>query len=183
MTSELLKRDRAMADNAAREIVERGKKGLLFVGRSHDFTHYEFPPDTNFGREIMGNLLHKRYGDRVFQVWPGPWGMSFLEKIMEGKADRLFGFDLFDSPFANIKSPKEFSDAPEVPMQKIARGFIYFGPAAALHRNTAIKGFVTDEMFRKYKHYYEVDLGHSFNNAGEVDAFLQEHRWPYPRPL
>jgi len=67
--TEVLKRDATMANQVEKEIIEKGQKGLVFVGRCHDFTHHKFPPNINMGRDIMGNLLYEKYGDRVFQVW------------------------------------------------------------------------------------------------------------------
>ncbi|MHC4260266.1 MAG: hypothetical protein ACYSTF_07655 [Planctomycetota bacterium] len=177
--AEAIKRDNVMAEQVRKEIVEKGKKGLVFVGRCHDFTHYEFPPEVNFGRPIMGNLLYKKYGDRVFQVWLASGWLPPFEGVMKPRGHKPAGFDLHASPFANILSPPNW-DAPEVPLSKIARGYIYFGPRAKLHKNTPIKGFVTDEMFKKYKQYYEIDFGRKFKNAEEVDKYFQAHRFPKP---
>jgi hypothetical protein len=180
--TEILKRDRTMAEQVEKEIIEKGQKGLLFVGRCHDFTHYEFPHNVNFGRDIMGNLLYKKHGDRIFQIWPGPGpDMSpVIEKVMEHLGHSPIGFDLYASPFANILSSDRFPDAPGVPMSNIARGYIYLGSRMSLHKNTPIEGFITDEMFRKYMHYYEIDLGRSFKDAEELDKYLQLHRFPEP---
>jgi hypothetical protein len=62
----------------------------------------------------------------------------------------------------------------------MARGYVYFGPAERLHANTPIVGFVTDEMFTKYKNYYEIDIGRKFASAKEVDEWMQQNRWPQP---
>jgi hypothetical protein len=43
-----------------------------------------------------------------------------------------------------------------------------------LHRNTFIEGFVTDEMFLKYKSYYEIDFGKTFNSAKDVNDFFRQ---------
>jgi len=45
---------------------------------------------------------------------------------------------------------------------------------------TAIIGFVTEEMFAKYKNYCEIGFERPFSSAREVDEFLQENRWPQP---
>ena len=181
MLSDVLERDRVMAEQVGKEIIEKGEKGLVFVGRGHDFTHYEFPADVNFGREIMGNLLWKEYGDRVFQVWPSIGMLSFVEGILEDRSgDAPVGFDLFASPFAKVLSPAAFPDAPGVPLERLARGYIYFGPRSELHNNTSIEGYVTDEMFSKHRRYYEIDFGRPFRDGAEVDAYLQAHRWPQP---
>ncbi|HUW19346.1 MAG TPA: ChaN family lipoprotein [Sedimentisphaerales bacterium] len=171
--------DPTMAEQVEKKIIEKGQKGLVFVGRCHDFTHYEFPPEVNFGRPIMGNLLYKKYGDRVFQVWLASGWLPPFEGVMKLRGHKPAGFDLYASPFANILSPPNW-DAPEVPLSKIARGYVYFGPRAKLHKNTPIKGFVTDDMFKKYKQYYEIDFGRKFKNAQEVDEHFQKHRFPKP---
>ncbi len=151
-----------------KEIIEKGVKGLAFVGRCHDFTHHEFPSDKNMGRSIMGNILYKKYGDRIFQVWAGNGFLSPIEEVMALREHEPVGFDLFASPLANILSPPGW-DAPNVPLSNIARGYIYLAPMDDLHANTPIKGFITDEMFEKYKEYYEIDMGRTFKNAQEVD--------------
>lgn len=177
--AEVLKRDKTMAEQVEKEIIDKNQKGLVFVGRCHDFTHYEFPPEVNFGRDIMGNLLYKKYGNRVFQVWLGTGWLPPMEKVMKLREHKPTGFDLYASPFANILSPAGW-DAPEVPLSKIARGYVYFGPRGKLHKNTPIEGFVTDEMFKRYKQYYEVDFGRTFKDAEDVDKYLQAHRFPKP---
>lgn len=181
LLGQVLKRDKVMAEQVEKEIIQRGQKGLVFVGRCHDFTHYEFPPEINYGREIMGNLLYKKYGDRVFQVWEG--GNDFLpaiEEVMKFRGYEHIGFDLYASPFGNLLTPPWWSDAARVPLRKVARGYVYLGPRTRLHRNTPIEGFVTEEMFTRYRRYYEVDFARSFSNAQEVDEYLQAHRFPRP---
>ena len=142
--------DATMATHAETEIIERGEKGLFFVGHGHDYTHYEYPPDIAMGRPIMGNLLYKKYGDRVFQVWPGCGWEPVIEEVMALRQHERIGFDLYASPFANILTPTQFPEG-GVPFSKVARGFVYLGPTSELHRNTTIKGFVTEEMFRAHK--------------------------------
>ena len=125
---ELLKRDATMAEQVEKEIIEKGQKGLVFVGRCHDFTHHKFPPNINWGRDIMGNLLYKKYGDRIFQVWLGSGFLLPIEDVMKLRGHRTCGFNLYESPFANILTPLDWGDAPDVPLSNVARGFIYFGP-------------------------------------------------------
>ena len=127
----------------------------------------------------MGNLLFKKYGDRIFQVWLGSGWLAPMKRVMKARGHKPVGFDLYASPFAHILSPSGW-DAPEVPLSLIARGYVYFGPSEKLHKNTPIKGYVTDDMFKRYKQYYEIDLGRKFKNAQEVDEYLQKHRFPKP---
>jgi len=174
-------RDRVMAEQVEKEIVEKGEKGLVFVGRCHDFTHYAFPSNVDLRSGIMGHLLHQKYGDRIFQVWPHVSALRVMEDVMELRGHKTIGFDLYSSPFAEALCPADFTGAPDVPFSRIARGFVYLGPRDDLHRNTTIEGFVTDEMFKKYKRYYEVDFERTFKDAEDVDKFLQEHLWPDPQ--
>ncbi len=164
-----------------KEIIEKGIKGLAFVGRCHDFTHHEFPPDKNFGPPIMGNILYKKYGDRIFQVWAGTGFLLPIEDVMALREHEPVGFDLYASPFANILSTPGW-DAPNVPLSNIARGYIYLAPVDDLHANTPIKGFITDEMFNKHKEYYEIDLGRTFKSAQEVDDATAKHFSKPARP-
>lgn len=179
--AEVLKRDKTMAQQVEKEIIAKGHKGLVFVGRCHDFTHYEFPPNVNFGRDIMGNLLYKKFGERVFQVGLGPNMLPVIDNVMKLRGHKPIGFDLYASPFANILSPSGWHDAPGVPFSRLARGYIYLGSRANLHKNTPIRGFITDEMFKRYRRYYEIDLGRSFKSAKELDVYLQAHRFPKPQ--
>lgn len=182
LLSQVLKRDGVMAEQVEKEIIEKNQKGLVFVGRCHDFTHYEFPPEVNLGREIMGRLLYKKHDDRVFQVWlSGEQFLRPIEGVMALRKHKRVGFDLYRSPFANVMTPEHWSDAPGVPLQKVARGYVYLGPRAHLHKNTPINGFVTEEMFMRHKRYYEIDFGRKFQNAEEVDKYLQMHRFPDPQ--
>jgi hypothetical protein len=175
--------DATYAQPIDQEILSKGLKGLAYVGRCHDFTHYEgcageTPSDKNLVRPIMGNILYKKYGERVFQVWLEAGFLDPIEDVMALRGDKPVGFDLFASPFANVLSRPGW-DAPNVPLAKIARGYVYLGSSVKLHKDTPIKGFVTDEMFKKYQHYYEVDFGRKFADADEVDQYFAEHRFPY----
>jgi hypothetical protein len=175
-------RDPHMARIVKTEILGRGRKGLVFVGRSHDFTHHQFGPDMNGGRDIMGRLLYEEFGDRVFQVWLDRSMLGFVRAIDEEAGLRFVGFDLYDSPFASVLStgPNSVPDAPGVTLDRIARGYVDFGPRSELHTNETIAGFVTPEMFDRYQDYYELDYERPFATAAEVDEYLRAHRWPRP---
>jgi uncharacterized iron-regulated protein len=172
------KRDVEMAENVEREILARGIKGLVFVGRGHDETHFGTPPDQPYRRPITGKVLYDKYGEKVHQVSPD-WGeFPAVTKAMDPARPLPIGFEMAASPFASILIHDMGPDP--VKMEKMARGYMYFGPPERLHRNTAIAGFVTEEMFAKYKNYYEIDIGRTFASATELDEWLQENRWPQP---
>lgn len=165
-------RDVVMAENAERQTLIKGIKALLFVGLGHDETHFGLPPDTPYRRPIMAQVLHQKYGDRVYQVCPD-WGVfTPINKAMKNKFSCPVAFDIPTSPFANILI-KVVGPVP-TRLQTNARGYIYFGPRETLHRNTFIEGFVTDEMFTKYKSYYEIDFGKTFNSANDVNTYFRQ---------
>ncbi len=173
-----MKRDLEMAENVEREILAKGIKGLAFVGRGHDESHFGTPPDKPYNRPIMGKVLYEKHGDRVLQVALDWGGFPAVTKAIDPGRTLPVGFDMFSSPFASILVRGMGPDP--VKMEKLARGYVYFGPAERLRRNTAIVGFVTAEMFAKYGRYCEIDLGRPFSSAREVDEYLQENRWPPP---
>lgn len=167
-----LVRDVEMAQNAERETLAKGVKALLFVGSGHAETHIGLPPDPPYRRPIMGQILFKKYGNRVHHVCLDSGLIAPLNRGLRNRPYPVVGFDMPESPFANIL----FQEMGPVPtrISAFARGFIYFGPRESLHRNTFIEGFVTDEMFAKYRRYYEIDFGRTFGSAAEVNAYFRQ---------
>ena len=176
-------RDRIMADNAERATLARGVKGVLFVGSGHDQTHLGAPPDEPYRRPIMARLLHGRYPDRVFQVAGDGGQFPAAQRAMEALQHKVSGFDLYASPLASVLSADMGS--PERTMGSLARGYVYFGSCPQLHGNTPIKGYVTDEMYAKYRTYFEIDFGVKLATAREFDEYLQGRNWRIrcPAPL
>ena len=178
---EWLKVDPAMAEYAEKDIIAPGKKALLFVGNGHDYTHCQRLRYVGFENTTMGYILHNKYGANVFQVMPH-WRFSIFEDLMRERGDRAVGFNVYQSPFARMVTPPG-CDASGKPLWKAAEGYVYLGSADNLHANTTIKNFITDDMFRKYREYYEVSEEREFKDAQELDEFLQKNRWPEPRAL
>ena len=175
---EWLKVDPAMAEYVEKEIIGPGKKALLFVGNGHDYTHCQRPRYVGFENTTMGYILHNKYGANVFQVMPH-WRFSIFEDLMRERGNNAVGFTVYQSPFARMITPPG-CDVSGKPLWKAAEGYVYLGSADNLHANTTIKGFVTDDMFRKYREYYEVSEERKFKDAQELDEFLQKNRWPEP---
>jgi hypothetical protein len=176
-------RDEIMAENAERATFQAGVKGLLFVGRGHAETHFGLPPDPPFPRPIMAQVLHRKYAERLFQV-TGDWGVfGVVQKAMAPLGHRAVGFDMYASPFASILSTDVATTY--LPMSVRARGYVYFGNCQQLHRNTSLRGFVTEATFEKHRHYFEVDFNREFKSAQEVDDYLAERNWKLrcPEPL
>jgi len=180
MLKKTVEADKLMAQHVEKEILQKGHKGFLFVGMGHDWTQYQYPPEATFGISCksVGTHLKEKYGDQVFQVRAqASSDPHVIDQVMKRRNHVSIGFDMQDSPFANILVPV-YKGAPDVPWWRLASGYVYIGPRAGFHSNTPIKGYVNEKMFDKYKNYYEVDYGRSFNSAEEVDEYLQQHRWP-----
>lgn len=185
MLKEHCDHDKNMAQHAAAEILQKGQKGFLFFGMGHDWTDYHYPPEVTFGIDYkpMGYCLKEEYGDKIFQIRAqASSDPSILHRIMKCRNHASVGFDVQGSPFAGILVPVG-KGAPDVPWSKLAGGYVYLGSRSSFHRNTAIKGYVTEAMLRTYRQYYEVCFGKGrrFNSAEEVDKYLQQRRWPKPR--
>jgi hypothetical protein len=176
-------RDLIMAENAERETLARGVKAVLFVGGGHDQTHLGAPPEQPYRRPIMAKVLHDKYPGRVFQVAGDGGQFSVAQRAMEALQHKVSGFDLYASPLASVLSADMGS--PERTMASLARGYVYFGSCQQLHGNTPIKGYVTDEMYARYRTYFEVDFGVKLATAREFDEYLQGRNWKIrcPAPL
>ena len=170
-------RDRIMAQHLSEEIMEKNIKGLVFVGRCHDYTRHTLRGNDPMSKYIMGNELYKEYGDRIFQVWLYSGWFDIIEKILPASHNEMIGFNIDGSPFANVLQHTGWRSDPQAPFSEIAQGFIYIVPAESLHTNSTIHGFVTDAMFERYHASYKLNFGDTLHTASELDAYLQEHRW------
>lgn len=178
--------DLAMAEQVRDQMIAKNCKGFVFVGTGHDFTHYHFPSEVTLGRKFtpMGNHLHEWFGDRVFQVEPtNSLTPSIVELAAADRVSQKIGFDVVNSPFADINAKMGTvmgKTVPDVHWVDRARGYIHLGKNSDFHANTTIKSFVTPSMFKEYKKIYEIENGKKFETAEDVDEYLQKHRWPQP---
>ena len=173
----VIMRDKVMAKHVSDEIMDKDLKGFVFVGRCHDYTHHTLNSDNPIAKYIMGNELHKKYGNKVFQVWLYSGWFEIMDEILNKEAREMIAFSIYNSPFANILQHTGWQNDQPAPFSDIARGFIYLVPANKLHKNTTIKGFVNEEMFREYNDSYKLNFGDNFKTAKELDNYLQENRW------
>jgi len=189
-----------MAEIIEEEIIKKGKKGIVWVGGFHSFTHYMMPwvnKDMEITYELprMGYLLHEEYKEKIFQILchytfdspertyqkynkkhtgGEPHIDNFIETIMEERGNQAVGFDVFVSPFANLRDKNAylFHWQQQVRFSDICRGYIYIKPCDTLSRCTWIKDFVSTEIFRKHKIYYESVYKREFKDIDEFNNFL-----------
>jgi len=163
-----LKRDELMALNIEKEIIERGERGIVWVGLMHSYTHYQQPIILRgklvrkFSR--MGLLLHHKYGDKIFQVALHEGHGVFdsvmkelIEPVMEERGSAPVGFDVADSPFADLRdsNSKDYRYFPGLRFADKACGYIFLKPAKKLGKCQWLPGYVSKEMFVGNMPYYK----------------------------
>jgi len=163
-----LKRDELMALNIEKEIIERGERGIVWVGLAHSYTHYQQPIILRgklvrkFSR--MGLLLHHKYGEKIFQValheGHGVFDSimkKFIQPVMEERANVPVGFDVLNSPFADLRdsSSKDYRYFPGLRFADKATGYIYLKPAKKLKKCEWLPGYVSKKMFVTNMPYYK----------------------------
>ncbi|MEW6364925.1 MAG: hypothetical protein AB1714_09830 [Acidobacteriota bacterium] len=192
------KHDALMAAAIEMTVLREGSKGIVWVGYNHAFTHYGQPWVTEdgllFGEfQRMGRQLYQIYGDRIFQIafhcefdsprlvfddyeGPEPVFSGMIEKIMALRKDQPVGWDVFNSPFGQIRDKHSyyFHFQPRMQFGDLCRGFVYLKPLKQLAGCQKIKDFITEAMFQKYKAYYEAQYERTFGDAKELNAWREE---------
>ncbi len=183
----LAKRDELMARNIEREIIEKKERGIVWVGLMHSYTHYQQPIIMKgklvrkFNR--MGLLLHRKYGDRIFQValhesyFNSVMG-KFIEPLMKERGNLPVGFDVPGSPFRDLRNndSEDYHRYANLRFADKAPGYIYLKPIGELGKCGWLDGYVSRKMFLKNKPYYKAwaRLGdREANNAEEVNEALK----------
>jgi len=159
--------DPFMADVIEREVLAKHGKVLVQIGYMHSFTRYrlaEMAPR-------FGYILHEKYGDRIFQVClhqphfgpevltgnpptSRPLIIDFIEKIMMKNGNKPVGFDVDNSPFANLRDRRSlyFASNSETVFSDIAQGYVFIKPLNSLNfRMTWVDGFINEENFERAK--------------------------------
>ncbi|MHC4714437.1 MAG: ChaN family lipoprotein [Planctomycetota bacterium] len=166
--------ERNAVEVISREILEKGRKGLVPIGYNHTFLKYRQPTGgrgrrAGPGKGRLGFQLYEKYGDRVFQVClhldhmdavAMEEGEQSLRPVLGGLVERVFrmngsapvGFDVVGSPFANLRDRKSyyFRRQNKVTFADIAAGYIIVKPYNKLDRKmTWVEGFITERNFEK----------------------------------
>jgi hypothetical protein len=195
-------RDELMAREVEREIIERGERGIVWVGGNHAFTHYKQP----YGKGRMAYILHQKYGDKVFQVslqaldfsptfsitfprpgyqGPEPTINEFIERIMAVRGQAPVGFDITGGPFATLRDSTSYyyHSQPSADLADFTSGYIYLEPTAAFQKCQWTEGYITPGMYVRNKPFYEGKLAASritVHNAEEMNAaMVKEQSKPY----
>lgn len=158
--------DPFMAGVVESEVLDKGGKVLIQIGYMHSFSRYRL--DEKASR--FGYLLHEKYKDRIFQVClhqphVGPEVLTgspptsipviidFMETVMSKNANKPVGFDMDNSPFANLKDRKSlyFASQGNIIFSDIAQGYIFIKPIRSLGKMTWVEGFIDQSNFERAK--------------------------------
>lgn len=148
-----LKREKNLVDSFLNVYNENSGKALVHIGFDHTFR--QVPP--KFGAE-----LHGKFGDKVFQIglhmkYPSRKNsgtlIPFIEKIMAAHGNRPAGFDIENSPFAELRDEKVvyFQHPAFINFADLTRGYIFIKPVAELRKVTWMPNFINEENFEKAK--------------------------------
>jgi hypothetical protein len=79
--------------------------------------------------------------------------IDFLERIMMKNGNRPIGFDVDNSPFANLRDRKSlyFASHKEEVFSDIAQGYIFIKPIGKLGKMIWVKGFIDKSNFGRAK--------------------------------
>lgn len=192
----LLGNDSLMASEAEKEILQKGLRGLILVGNMHAFTHYRQPlvRDGKYVSQVsprMCYLLHKKYEDRIFQITlhldemspvivdpsyngPNPTLPALIETLMTRRAIGPIGFDVFCSPLGSLRDSASyyFHYQPTVVFSDVCRGYIVLVPWRKIQHCDWIPGFITPEMFKANKDFFDARFNKKFSSADEVNEFF-----------
>jgi len=140
----------------------------------------------------MANLLYQEYNDRIFQIdfhrrhdspkliftdYTGkePVIIELIEDIMADMGNKPIGFDVFNSPFANIRDSRSyyFHFQPSVKMSDLYRGYIFLVPFKNISLCQWLDNYISGEMLEKNRLYYETRFKKKFRNAKEINDFFK----------
>jgi hypothetical protein len=159
--------DEIYARNIEREIIEKGEKGVVWVGVSHAPVRFRYAAvvDSKIVRELprMGFMLHQKYGNRVCHIMlheplHGPRIARVIEESVSNAGGTEVGFDVTGSPWAALRDGNDpcYRGRPGVCFGDIADGYIFLKPMKALHRCAWLPGYISPQMFVRNKPFYEL---------------------------
>jgi hypothetical protein len=132
----------------------------------------------------MGELLHRKYGDDVFQILLNdPYYLSrgireLIERVAVRRQDRPVGFDVVGSPFALLCDDEAamFRARPSSCFADFAKGYVFLCPIRDQTRCQWVDGYISEEMFVQHKPYYEARCGRALRNAEEANGAYRQRQ-------
>lgn len=195
----VLSRDAFFAFYVEKEIIQKGRRGIVWVGRNHSSINSPqiVSPERSMPR--MGFILHSRYGDKVFQIrlhgWdipasavsrdyagPKPAMGDFLERIMGRREGSMpVGFDIEYSPFSLLRDNGsfEYHSEPRLGFVDVASGYVFLAKRRELAQCNWLPGYVSQEMFVANRPFYQAiarRAGEEANSARDINDLFSQAR-------
>ncbi len=189
-------RDAFMARQIEMEMIEKGQRGIVWVGRNH--SSIGCPQSGLAGNSPrMGFMLHQRHGDKIFQIrlhgmdlsaafidetydGPGPMMAKFLETVMQRRYNLPVGFDVAPSPLAMLRDDDsfDFHFEPRLGFVDVAAGYVFLAPWRDLKTCEWLEGYISPRMFVTNKPFYRA-FGHragvEINDAKDANDKIKRH--------
>ena len=172
----LLAVDEIYARNVEREIIEKGERGIVWVGAAHAPIRSRYPVVIHgqLLREFprMAFMLHHRYGDRICHIklhdtYSGRAIGQAIERAVAASGITEVAFDIPGSPWGRLRDEKDkyYRGRPGVCFEDLADGYIFLKPFGSLTRCEWQAGFISREMFGRNKPFYELMARKKLDNA------------------
>lgn len=104
---------------------------------------------------------------------------DLLEKIMSVRDHAPVGFDVVNSPYANLRDrfSSYFYFQPSVRFSDLSRGFIYLMPWRELTWATWMEGYISQDLYdnnKIYRMYYDLLYSREWKNARDIDNWYRD---------
>ncbi len=188
-----INREGIMANNIEHEMINKGDKGVVLVGFAHTMPQLGRPIIQDHKvvavKERMGMLLGRKYNDDIFQIElfqpldaevedkaHPPLIQHFVETVINKSAAGAVGFSIKNSPFEFIRDSysEYFEFYPSVCYGDVAKGLIYLKPLNKMKSCTWTEDYISNEMYMKYKPFYQLIAKQKFTNAKEVNEYFKK---------
>jgi hypothetical protein len=193
-------RDNLMARNVEKEIINKHQRAAILIGANHTLINFA-PTKQKDNKAIVtgarfGLLLSQKYKNSIFQIvfhtkidFSESDGFckntisTFLDSVLSKRGNKPAGFTVASSPFEKLRDncltafTKFPSDKyPSVCYGDLVEGLIYLAPLREHPECKWMPGYVSNEMFMKYKPLYYLMFGKNpeikFKNATELNQVL-----------
>jgi uncharacterized RDD family membrane protein YckC len=188
-------RDKLMARNIEKEIINKNKKGVVLIGFNH--TLLRFTSAVKKGSRIeavnprFGVLLSQKYKNMIFQIECyqkldvneensvcNPSIDGFMDSVMKKRNNQPAGFSIIGSPFEKLRDNCSmfFMQFPSVCYGDITDGVLFLKALNEIDRGNWMPGYISDEMYMKNKPLYDLIFKKNskikYKNAAELNELL-----------
>lgn len=186
-------RESIMASNIEEEMIKKGDKGIVLVGFSHTMTQLGYPLIQNHKvvavLQRMGLLLGQKYKNQIFGIElflplspdvedkaHPPVLQGFIEDVLNNSGRTAAGFSIKNSPFEFIRDSYSdiFDYYPSICYGDVAQGLICLKRSDKGRHCTWTEDYISNEMYMKYRPFYELLAKQKFTGAKEVNEYFKK---------